>query len=134
MRFAHLALCAATIAVLALATPSHPQPLLTGGIGLQSCEKLGPELKPADGLNHPPNYLLYYWVQGYISAANIFLLNEYTDYVDMAKLDPKTILTLVAEFCKENPDKQPISAIDRYMREADKVEANESDAFDPWQH
>ncbi|HEX9438353.1 MAG TPA: hypothetical protein VF909_01675 [Roseiflexaceae bacterium] len=134
MRFAHLAACAATIVAAGLATPSHAQPLLTSGIGLQSCEKLGPELKPADGLNHPPNYLLYYWVQGYISAANIFLLNEYTDYVDMAKVDPATILKLIAEFCKENPDKQPISAIDKFIRDADKVEARESDAFDPWEH
>ena len=134
MRFAHLAACAATFAAVGLATPSHAQPLLTSGIGLQSCEKLGPELKPAEGLNHPPNYLLFYWVQGYMSAANIFLLNEYTDYVDMAKLDPKAILTLVAEFCKENPDKQPISAIDKYIRETEKVEAKESDAFDPWEH
>src|SRR6266545_2407245 len=114
MRFAHLAACAATIVAAGLATPSHAQPLLTSGIGLQSCEKLGPELKPADGLNHPPNYLLYYWVQGYISAA--------------------TILKLIAEFCKENPDKQPISAIDKFIRDADKVEARESDAFDPWEH
>jgi hypothetical protein len=134
MRFAHLAACAATLAAVGLATPSHAQPLLTGGIGLQSCEKLGPELKPAEGLNHPPNYLLFYWVQGYMSAANIFLLNEYTDYVDMAKLDAATILKLVAEFCKENPDKQPISAIDKYIRETEKVEAKESDAFDPWEH
>ena len=134
MRFAHLAACAATIAAVGLATPSQAQPLLTGGIGLQSCEKLGPELKPAEGLNHPPNSLLFYWVQGYMSAANIFLLNEYTDYVDMAKLDAATILKLVAEFCKENPDKQPISAIDKYIREAEKVEAKESDAFDPWEH
>src|SRR4051812_22373261 len=79
------------------------EPLLTGGIGLQSCAKLGPELKPSEGLNHPPNYLLFYWVQGYISAANIYLLNEYTDYVDMAKLDDKTIIKLVADFCKDNP-------------------------------
>jgi hypothetical protein len=138
MRFAHLPrmACALTVAATAaaVATPSRAQPLLTSGIGLQSCAKLGPELKPSEGLNHPPNYLLYYWVQGYISAANIYLLNEYTDYVDMAKVEPATILTLVAEFCKENPDKQPVSAIDKYIRDAEKIEAKESDAFDPWEH
>ena len=134
MRFAHLAACAATIAAVGLATPSHAQPLLTGGIGLQSCEKLGPELKPAEGLNHPPNYLLFYWVQGYMSAANIYLLNEYTDYVDLGGVDEPTITRIVAEFCKANPDKKPIAAIDQFIREIKKVEAKESDAFDPWEH
>jgi hypothetical protein len=127
---------ALTIAAAAagLSAPAGADPLLTGGIGLQSCAKLGPELKPSEGLNHPPNYLLYYWVQGYMSAANIYLLNEYTDYVDMGKLEPGPIIQLVAEFCKENPDKQPISAIDKFIRDSDKVEAKESDAFDPWEH
>jgi len=112
---------------------NRAEPLLTGGIGLQSCAKLAPELKPELGLDHPPNYLLYYWVQGYISAANIFL-NQYTDYVDIAKLEPSTIVTLVADFCSDNPYKQPISAIDKFIRDTPKVEARESDAFDPWEH
>ena len=134
MRFAHLAACAATIAAVGLATPSYAQPLLTGGIGLQSCEKLGPELKPAEGLNHPPNYLLFYWVQGYVSAANIYLLNEYTDYVDMNDVEVSVILKMVYDFCRANPDKKPIAAIDQFIREADKVKAEEKDAFDPWEH
>jgi hypothetical protein len=131
---ATLLIAGVTLSMVSLATPSRADPMLTRGIGITSCEKLAPDIKPAEGLNHQPNYLLFYWVQGYISAANIYLLNEYTDYVDMAKVEPATILTLVAEFCKENPDKQPVSAIDKYIRDAEKIEAKESDAFDPWEH
>jgi hypothetical protein len=135
MKFRDLAGPALALALVAVTSgASRAEPLLTGGIGLQSCAKLGPELKPSEGLNHPPNYLLFYWVQGYISAANIFLLYEYTDYVDVATVDDKTILKLVADYCRDNPDKRPISAIDAYIREAKKVTAKESDAFDPWEH
>jgi hypothetical protein len=131
--------CAALVATLliaaaSLATPSRAEPMLTRGIGITSCEKLAPDIKPAEGLNHQPNYLLFYWVQGYISAANIYLLNEYTDYVDMGTIDEKAILQAVLDFCKANPDKKPIAAIDKFIREAKKVEAKESDAFDPWEH
>jgi hypothetical protein len=59
------------------ATRAAGEPLLTQGIGLQSCVKLGPSLKPGAGLDHLPNALLFYWFQGYLSAANIYLLNEY---------------------------------------------------------
>jgi hypothetical protein len=114
--------------------PSAAEPLLTQGIGTQTCGKLAADLRPSEGLNHPPNYLLFYWVQGYVSAANIFLLNEYTDYVDMNDVDVAVILKLVSEFCRANPDKKPISAIDQFIRDAAKVKAEEKDAFDPWEH
>jgi len=130
-----LALATALASALAgLATAGRADPLLRQGIGLQSCEKLAPQLKPGGGLDHLPNALLFYWFQGYISAANIHLLNEYTDYVDMAKLEPSAIVKLVADFCSDNPDKPPIRAIDQFIRDAPKVEARESDAFDPWEH
>ncbi len=87
------------------------QPLVTQGIGLSSCAKLGPDLKPGSGLDHLPNALLFYWVQGYMSAANIYLLNEYTDYVDLSGVDDATIVKMVADFCSANPDKKPISAL-----------------------
>src|SRR5262249_60479340 len=106
-----------------LATGPRADPLLTQGIALQSCAKLGPDLKPGAGLDHLPNALLFFWVQGYLSAANIYLLNEYTDYVDISAVDEATITKLVADFCKANPDKKPISAIDKFIREADKVTA-----------
>lgn len=110
------------------------EPLLTQGIGTQSCGKLAADLKPAEGLNHPPNYLLFYWVQGYVSAANIYLLNEYTDYVDMNDVEVSVILKQVMDFCRASPDKKPIAAIDKFIRDAAKVKAAEKDAFDPWEH
>jgi hypothetical protein len=120
------ALCGST-------TPIRAEPLITQGVGLASCAKLATDLKPSEGLNHPPNYLLFYWVQGYVSAANIFLLNEYTNYVDMNAVEASTILKLVFDFCKANPDKKPISAIDKFLREATKVDAKEKDVFNPWE-
>jgi hypothetical protein len=118
----------------AVAGPGWADATLTSGIGLSRCEKLGPDLKPGAGLNHLPNALLFYWVQGYLSAANIFLLNEYNDYIDLSRVQEPVVTKLVAEFCAENPDKKPISAIDKFIRDTDKVEAKESDAFDPWEH
>jgi hypothetical protein len=118
----------------AFGTVSRADPMLTRGIGIASCDKIAGELKPNEGLNHPPNYLLFYWVQGYLSAANIYLLNEYTDFVDLAAVDEKAVLQAVADFCKANPDKKPIAAIDKFIRDAKKVDAKESDAFDPWEH
>ena len=114
-------------------TPIRAEPLITQGVGLSSCAKLGSDLKPNLGLDHPPNYLLFYWVQGYVSAANIYLLNEYLKYVDMNGVDANKIIKLVFDFCKANPDKKPISAIDRFIRDADKVDAKEKDVFNPWE-
>src|SRR5262249_55088362 len=128
---------AATLTLLSaatVATGGRADPLLTQGIGLQSCAKLAPDLKPGAGLGHLPNALLFYWFQGYLSAANIYLLNEYTDYVDISAVDEPAITKLVSDFCKANPDKKPISAIDQFIRDADKVKAQDSDAFDPWEH
>src|SRR3954462_7761573 len=90
-------------------TPTRAEPLITQGVGLSSCAKLGSDLKPNLGLDHPPNYLLFYWGQGYVSAANIYLLNEYLKYVDMNGVDANKIIKLVFDFCKANPDKKPIS-------------------------
>ena len=33
-----------------------------------------------------------------------------------------------------NPDKRPVNAIDDFVKKAKKIEAKESDAFDPWEH
>ena len=121
-------------ALAGLATAGRADPLLRQGIGLQTCEKLAPQLKPGAGLDHLPNALLFYWFQGYISAANIYLLNEYTDYVDAGAVDEATITKLVADFCKSNPDKRPVNAIDKFIQGASKISVKESDAFDPWEH
>src|SRR5262245_33045279 len=133
-RWLHAAATLISLSVATVATGGRAEPLLTQGIGLTSCAKLGPDLKPGAGLDHLPNALLFYWFQGYMSAANIFLLYEYNDYVDISAVDDATITKLVADFCKANPDKKPISAIDQFIRQAKKVEAKESDAFDPWEH
>ncbi len=130
-----IALAAALgLALAGLAGAVRADPLLRQGIGLQSCEKLASQIKPGAGLDHLPNALLFYWFQGYISAANIHLLNEYTDYVDAGAVDEPTITKLVADFCKTNPDKRPVNAIDKFIQDATKIDVKESDAFDPWEH
>jgi hypothetical protein len=120
-----------TLALSSVSAPSRAEPLITQGIGIQTCAKL--DLKPSQGLDHPPNYLLFYWVQGYVSAANFLLLNEYTNFVDMNDVDANAILKLVFDFCKANPDKKPISAIDKFIRDAKKIEVKEKDVFNPWE-
>lgn len=110
------------------------EPLLRSGIGLSTCSKLAADLKPSEGLDHLPNALLFYWVQGYLSAANIYLLNEYNDYVDVGAVEVKEILRVVSTFCKANPDKRPVNAIDKFITDADKIDTKDSDAFDPWEH
>jgi len=103
------------------------------GVDTQSCAKLAADIRPSEGLNHLPNARLYYWVQGYLSAANIYLINEYSDHLDLIQVDEAKILKLVAQFCRANPNEKPISAIDKFIREAKKVSVKESDAFDPWE-
>jgi hypothetical protein len=131
-----IGICAASVAALLSfgAVAVRAEPLLTTGIGLSSCAKLGADLKPGAGLDHLPNALLFYWTQGYMSAANFYLLGEYTDYIDVGVVTEPTITKLVFDFCKANPDKKPISAIDKFIREAKKIKAKESDAIDPWEH
>jgi hypothetical protein len=119
---------------LALSVAAHADPLLRSGIGLTSCAKLAADLKVGGGLDHLPNALLFYWAQGYMSAANIHMLNENTDYVDVGAVDEPTITKVVVEFCKANPDKKPVNAIDKFLQDAKKIEAQKSDAFDPWEH
>ena len=131
---AHAALVVTLAFALSTVTaPSRAEPLITQGIGVQNCGKLANDLKPSQGLDHPPNYLLFYWVQGYVSAANFLLLNEYNNYVDMNGVDANTIIKLVFDFCKEKPDDKPISAIDKFIRDAKKIEVKEKDVFNPWE-
>jgi hypothetical protein len=117
----------------ALATAATAEPILRGGIGLQTCEKIATDIKPGMGFDHLPNALMFYWVQGYLSAANIHLINEYSNYVDVGKVSAETILPLVAEFCKSNPDKRPVNALDKFIQDAKKIEIKEAEAFDPWE-
>jgi hypothetical protein len=100
------------------------EPLATAGVGLASCEKLARDLKPEQGFNHMPNALVYYWVQGYMSAANIATLEGDGDYVDLSKYDEKVILSKVQAFCAKNPDKKPISLIDDLLNDAERIKGN----------
>ena len=100
---------------------AQAEPLATAGVGLAICEKLARDLKPEQGFNHLPNALVYYWVQGYMSAANITTLESDSEYVDLSKYDEKVILPAIQEFCTKNPDKKPISLIDGILDKAAKI-------------
>src|SRR5262247_228980 len=136
MRPCHLARAALLVAlgsaIAGFGAPGRAEPLITQGIGIQSCGKLANDLKPAQGLDHPPNYLLFYWVQGYVSAANFLLLNEYNNFVDMNSVQVGTILKLVVDHCKAHPNDKPISAIDKFIRDAKKIAVDEKEVFNPW--
>jgi hypothetical protein len=134
MRIGFYTASAAALLSFAAGSASRAEPTLTSGIGLATCAKLGPDLKPGGGLEHVPNALLFYWTQGYVSAANFFLLNKYVDYIDVSAVKEPVITQLVFDFCKANPDKKPISAIDKFIRDSQKIAAKKSDAIDPWEH
>src|SRR5450432_2370797 len=97
----------------AFATPAGAEPLATAGIGVASCEKLAKDMNPAEGFSNTTNALVFYWVQGYMSAANMALLEGDSQYVDLSKMDEKVLLPRIVEFCKKHPDSMPISLIDQ---------------------
>ena len=103
------------------ATQSRADALATAGIGLSSCAKLAGDMKAEDGLTNTANILIYFWVQGYMSAANITTLESDSEYVDLAKFDEKTLLPMIQDYCKKNPDKKPISLIDSLLEKAPKL-------------
>ncbi len=107
--------------LMAVIGTAQAEPLTTAGVGLASCEKLARDLKPEQGFDHLPNALVYYWVQGYMSAANITTLESDSDYVDLSKYDEKAILPAIKAFCDKNPDKKPISLIDDILNRADRI-------------
>jgi hypothetical protein len=120
----HKRTVAVACAVLGIAVGhASAEPLATQGIGTSSCARLAADVSPADGLNNPVNLMLYAWVQGYVSAANIALLEGGAKLIDMSALDEGKVLNLVLGFCKANPDKKPIGAIDAMIREAAKIKA-----------
>jgi hypothetical protein len=106
---------------LAATTSAVSEPLVGQGIGTARCEQLAADIKPSEGLANPVNLALLAWVQGYISAANIALLEDDSKHVDMSTLDETRVLTLVQDFCKANPDKKPVAAIDDLIRKSEKV-------------
>jgi len=121
-----LPLLAGIALICSLASAAHTEPLVTQGIGTTNCGRLASDLKPAEGLNNPVNLMLYSWVQGYVSAANVSMLETSTQHVDISALDDRKVLALVLDFCRANPDRKPVGAIDDYMRKTTKIKA-------PWQ-
>jgi len=110
-----------TVGFMAASGTVQAEPLATAGVGLASCEKLARDIKPELGFNHIPNALVFYWVQGYMSAANISMLEGDSEHVDLSKYDEKVILPAIQAFCAKNPDKKPISLIDDFLNDADKI-------------
>jgi hypothetical protein len=113
-----LVACSALLGSGALA---QAEPLLTQGIGTSNCGRLAGDLKPGEGLSNPVNLMAFSWAQGYISAANISLVEADSQHVDMSQLDEAKILSLLQTFCKANPDKQPLGALNDYLRKSAKV-------------
>jgi hypothetical protein len=109
------------IGLMAAVSGVRAEPLTTAGIGLASCEKLAPDIKPVEGFNHLPNALMFYWVQGYLSAANITTLESDSNYIDLSKYDETVILPAIKTFCEKNPDKKPISLIDGILNDGDRI-------------
>ena len=118
----HIVLPAIAACFLQLTAPAFAEPLATAGIGVASCEKLAKDMNPAEGFSNIANALIYSWVQGYMSAANIALLEGDSQYVDLAVMDEKKLLPLIHEYCTKNPTKKPISLIDGLIEDTDKIE------------
>src|SRR3984893_251243 len=114
-------ICAALCAGLVTPMAAPAEPLVSQGIGTSSCTRLAADLNPAEGLTNPINLVMISWVQGYMSAANIALLEEDSKHVDMSALDDVKVLALVQNFCKANPDKKPVAAIDDLIRMSAKI-------------
>jgi hypothetical protein len=118
--------------LLCFTAPVCAEPLATAGIGVASCEKLAKDMNPEEGFKNATNALLFYWVQGYMSAANITLLESDEEYVDLALMDEKKLLPMIHDFCKKNPGKKPISLIDKLIDETAKIEGKWKSGTIPW--
>jgi hypothetical protein len=125
-------LAAFAVCFVGFAAPAGADPLATAGIGVGSCEKLAKDMNPAEGFNNTTNALMYYWVQGYMSAANIALLEGDSQYVDLSLMNEKKLLPLIHEFCQNNPGKKPISLIDQLIEDSNKVEGKWKSGTVPW--
>ena len=118
-----LAALAISAAVAALSTPVRAEALISRGIGTTSCAGLIADIKPNEGLNDPVNLMLYAWVQGYISAANVALLEYDKRHVDMTELTETNVLHMIREYCKAHPEKKPANALDAYLKTTKKMRA-----------
>jgi len=105
-------------------TSATSEPLLSQGIGASSCARLIADIKPAEGLNDQVNLMLYAWAQGYVSAANMALLEYDGKHVDMSELTDTRVLSMLLDYCKANPDKRPANALDAFIKTAKKGKAD----------
>ena len=123
------------VAAILCARANHAdaEPLVTQGIGTSNCGRLAADLKPAEGLNNPVNLMLYSWVQGYVSAANVSMLEGGTKHIDISSLDERKVLSIVLDFCKANPDRKPVGAIDEYVRKQPKIKATWESGTVKWE-
>jgi hypothetical protein len=123
MRFLTGTVLAAAMLTAASLPARSAEPLLSQGVGSSSCARLASDIKPAEGLSDPVNLMLYAWVQGYISAANVALLEYDGRYVNMADLTIAHVLQMVQDYCKSHPDKKPAQALDAYLKTTKKGKA-----------
>ena len=65
--------------------------------------------------------MAYSWAQGYLSGANISLVEADAKHVDMGQLDEAKVINMLLAYCKANPDKQPLGALNDYLRKSPKV-------------
>jgi hypothetical protein len=110
------------VALLAAgALGARAAPLVTQGIGTSNCSRLAGDLKPGEGLGNPVNLMAYSWAQGFISAANISLVEADSKIVDIGELDEAKVINMLLTWCKANPDKQPLGALVEYLRKSAKI-------------
>src|SRR5262249_47117119 len=108
------------------------EPLATAGVGLASCQKLASDIKPELGFNHLPNALIYYWVQGYMTAANIATLEGDSNYIDLSLYTETVILPGLQEYCAKNPEQKPISYIDNILNTGKRIKGPWKKGTIPW--
>jgi hypothetical protein len=121
VKLKRIALAVGLALLCAGAPDARAEPLLTQGIGTSSCSRLAGDLKPGEGLGNPVNLMAYSWAQGYLSAANISLVEADAKHVDMGQLDEAKVIGMLLTWCKANPDKQPLGALNEYLRKSPKV-------------
>ena len=116
-----IAFLSAALLCVGLLGAAQAETLLTQGIGTSNCTRLAADLRPGEGLGNSVNLMAYSWAQGYISAANISLAEADSKHVDLSQLDETKVLTMLQKYCRANPDKQPLGALNDYLRTSEKV-------------
>ena len=121
VKFKRIALAGGVALLCMDALGAHAETVLTQGIGTSSCSRLAGDLKPGEGLGNAVNLMAYSWAQGYISAANISLAEADAKHVDLGQLDEAKLINMLLAYCKANPEKQPLGALNEYLRKTQKV-------------